>query len=321
MGVKIRTLTVCLAIAAMLVGFAATGRAAEKIRVGVPAGRAFMFAIIDVGNEVGTFKKLGLDVEKVDFQGGAKLVQGVASNSVDAAVAGSSDVKFILKGIPERIIAETAGPPVDLALIVRADGSITTAQQLRGQKIGVTTAGSLTEWLALRFARHEGWGEKGVQPVPVGGIQGEISALLTKQVAAVVMPTEIGLSLAHKGRAKILSDYGKILPDWITHFIYATTTARKERPGALTKFVAGWFDTVAYMRAHKAQTIKIVAAVMKVPPAIATQAYDMEMPALTDQGTIDPKRFHAFEESFLPPALLAKAAKAQLIDTAFLPQR
>lgn len=294
--------------------------AADTVRVGVPAGRAFMFAVIDVGNEAGIFKKLGLDVEKVDFAGGAKLIQGMASNSVDAAVTGSSGVKFLLKGIPEKIIAETAGPPVDLALIVRDDGSITSPPQLRGQKIGVTTAGSLTEWLATRFAEHEGWGAKGVETVAVGGIQGEISALLTKQVAAIVMPTEIGLSLQEKGKAKILTDYSKVLPHWITHFIFATDAAIKAKPQALRKFVAGWFETVAYMRSHKAETIKIVTAVMKVSPKIATEAYDLEMPAITPEGRIDPATFHAFEESILPPALLAKAAKAQLIDSSFLPK-
>lgn len=318
MSIRIRALTSFIAIALALAAFSGAAQAAEKIRVGVPEGRAFMFAVVDVGNEAGIFKKVGLDVEKVDFQGGAKLWQGLASNSVDVAVAGSSDIKFILKGIPARAIAETAGPPVDLALIVGADGSVTRPEQLKGQRIGVTTPGSLTHWLALRFAQHEGWGEDGVQPVAVGGMQGEISALLTKQVAAIVGPTEIGLSLEHKGRAKILTDYGKVLPHWVTHLMYATTMAMKERPRAVKKFVAGWFDTVAYMRANKARTVKIVSAVMKVPATIASQAYDMEMPAITSQGRINAKAFQALEAAVLPPSLRIKATKGQLIDTAFL---
>src|SRR5262245_16739194 len=152
---------------------------AQKVKVGTPEGSAFMFAIIDVGVESGIFKKHGLDVEKVNFAGGAKLVQGLATGDVDVATGGSTEFGFIAKGAPQKAVAQMAGPPVDLALIVRMDGSITDPKQLKGKKIGDTTVGSLTAWLAAEFARREGWGDNSVEHVHVGSMASEIAALMT----------------------------------------------------------------------------------------------------------------------------------------------
>lgn len=297
----------------------AAAEAATKLRVGTPEASAFMFAVVDVGIQTGIFAKHGLDVQRIDFQGGAKLQQGIISNAVEVTVAGSSDIQFIAKGVPALAIAEIAGPPVDMALIVRADGSITKPEQLKNGKIGVTTVGSLTDWLAREFARQQGWGDNGVEPVAVGSIRAGTSALLAKLVEAFVGSTETGLVLEHDGRAKILLDYGKILPGFLTHLMYASTTAMKDQPEALKRFVAGWFDTVAYMRAHKERTVKIVSEAIKLPPEVVARAYDIDMTAITDKGNVDRAAFAGLKKAVLPEALRAKVTDEQLFTEKFLP--
>jgi len=302
---------------------AATPRAdaadATKIRVGTPEASAFMFAVVDVGVHAGIFAKHGLDVEKIDFQGGAKLQQGIISNAVEVTVAGSSDIQFIAKGVPALAIAEIAGPPVDMALIVRADGSVARPEQLKGAKIGVTTVGSLTDWLAREFARRQGWGDDGVEPVALGSIRAGTSALLSNLVDAFVGSTETGLVLEHENRAKILLDYGKVLPGFITHLMYASSAAMTGQPDAVKRFVAGWFDTVAYMRANKARTVEIASEAIKLPPEIVARAYDIDMTAITDKGNIDREAFAGLKQAVLPEDVRAKVTDAQLFTEKFLP--
>lgn len=292
---------------------------ATKIRVGTPEASAFMFAVVDVGIHSGVFAKHGLDVEKIDFQGGAKLQQGIISNAVEVTVAGSSDIQFIAKGVPALAIAEIAGPPVDMALIVRTDGSIARPEQLKGAKVGVTTVGSLTDWLAREFARRQGWGDDGVEPVALGSIRAGTSALLTNMVDAFVGSTETGLVLEHEGRAKILLDYGKVLPGFITHLMYASTAAMTDRPDDLKRFVAGWFDTVAFMRAHKDRTVAIASDAIKLPPEIVARAYDIDMTAITDKGNVDRGGFEALKKAVLTDELRAKITNDQLFTEKFLP--
>ena len=313
-----RAAVVAVAVGLGAAGFAASGFAMDKIRAGTPEGRAFMFAVLDVGNQAGIFKKHDVEVEKINFQGGAKLQQGLASNSIDVSVASTGDILFVAKGLPARAIAQFAGPPVDLALIVRADGSITDPKQLKGRKIAVTSVGSLTHFLAGKLAEMNGWGADGVERVAVGGMSSEIAALTTKKVDAAVGPTEVGLHLEQEGRGKILVDYGKVLPDWVTHYMYANTTAMKERPDAIRKFLAGWYDTIAYMRANKDETVKIISAVTGVPPALTARAYDVEMPAMNESGQIDKQALEVLKKTFIPAKMQGKIANAQLIDESFL---
>ena len=308
-------LTLILAVAPR----AAWAEGLTKWRVGTPEASAFMFAVVDVGIKSGIFAKHGLDVERIDFQGGAKLQQGIVSNSVEVTVAGSSDIQFLAKGVPALAVAEIAGPPVDMALIVRADGSITKPEQLKGAKIAVTTVGSLTDWLAREFARRQGWGSDGVEPVAVGSIRAGTSALLVKQVDAFVGSTENGLVLEHEGRAKILLDYGKVLPHFLTHLMYASDAAMHDQPDALKRFIAGWFDTIAYMRAHKDRTVEIVSDAIKLPPEIVARAYDIDMIAITDKGNIDREAFAGLKQAVLPEDVRAKVTDAQLFTEKFLP--
>jgi NitT/TauT family transport system substrate-binding protein len=179
--------------------------------------------------------------------------------------------------------------------------------------------GSLTDWLAREFARQQGWGDNGVEPVAVGSIRAGTSALLAKLVDAFVGSTETGLVLEHEGRAKILIDYGTVLPGFLTHLMYASATAMTDQPEALKRFVAGWFDTVAYMRAHKERTVEIVSEAIHLPPEIVARAYDIDMTAITDKGNVDRVAFEGLKQAVLPEELRAKVTNEQLFTEKFLP--
>ncbi len=83
---------------------------------------------------------------------------------------------FIVKGAPIKGVAAMAGPPLLLAIVVRPDGPKTVAD-LKGKKISVSTAGSLTYWLVSETSRRQGWGPKGIDIAPMGAMPGQIAAL------------------------------------------------------------------------------------------------------------------------------------------------
>ena len=65
---------------------------------------------------------------------------------------------FIVKGSPVKAIADIAGPPLIFALVVRADNSVKTIDDLKGRKVGISTVGSATSWLMNEVSRQHGWG-------------------------------------------------------------------------------------------------------------------------------------------------------------------
>jgi len=289
------------------------------VRVGTPEGTAFMFAVLDVGIGAGIFAKHGLDVEKINFAGGGKLQEGVTSGAVDLTVSGNTDLAFVAKGVPEKGVAVTAGPPVEMSVIIRMDGDIKTVADLKGKTIGVTSPTSLTSYLALALSRREGWGNDGVKRAFVGGMSSQVAGLLVKNVDAIVGPVEGALILEAKGQAKPLLTFGD-MNVFITHIVYASDALIKDHPDHVRRFLSGWFDTVKYMETNKAEAIRLTEPATRLPPEIASKVYDLEMPAMSRTGRFDPKAVDAIMQSFLDLGVLDSIPKDKVLYTeAFLP--
>jgi ABC-type nitrate/sulfonate/bicarbonate transport system substrate-binding protein len=110
------------------------------------------------------------------------------------------------------------------------------------------------------------------------------------------------------------------MPDFVTHFIYAIDKIIAERPDDLRRFLKGWFETVAWMRQHKVESVKIIAEVTKSPPELTARAYDLEMPALSADGKFDMKAFDAQKKVFIEAEDLAKIpGNDRLMNDKFLP--
>jgi NitT/TauT family transport system substrate-binding protein len=303
------------------VALGGAARAADHVRIGTPEGSAYMFAVIDVGNGAGIFAKHDLTVEKINFAGGGKLGEAVAAGAVDLTVSGNTDLAFIAKGAPEKAVAVTAGAPVDMSVIVRSDGSIAKPADLKGKTIGVTSPTSLTSWLALAFARNEGWGADGVTRAYIGSMSSEVAGLLTKNVDAIVGPVEGGYILQAKGQALPLVTFGS-MKVFITHVIYAHNDLIQNHPEDVRRFLAAWFETVAYMKTHKDETLRLTEPVTRLPPDIAPKVYALETPALTDNGRFEPKALAATMQSFLDVGVLDRLPDnpKSLYTEAFLPK-
>src|SRR5437868_5946034 len=117
----------------------APAAAAEKFTFGKGGQNVYAFSLLDVGIRKGIFTAQGLDVEAVEFNGGARMQQALAANSIDMGFAGSTDLAAIYKGAPAKAVAAIGGPPLDFGVTVRADGPIRSIDDLRGRKVGVTT--------------------------------------------------------------------------------------------------------------------------------------------------------------------------------------
>jgi ABC-type nitrate/sulfonate/bicarbonate transport system substrate-binding protein len=93
--------------------------AAETLRIGKAGREAFSFVPVDVGAQIGIFKKHGLDLEISSFGGDARIQQAMAADGIDVALGSGPGLAFIVKGSPIKGIAAMAGA----AAVVRADGA------------------------------------------------------------------------------------------------------------------------------------------------------------------------------------------------------
>jgi ABC-type nitrate/sulfonate/bicarbonate transport system substrate-binding protein len=306
-------------IAAIAAAFTLPARADDVLKVGKAVPEAFSFVPLDVGIQKGFFKKYGLDVQSIAFAGDAKLQQAMAADSIDLALGSGPGMAFIIKGSPVKAIAAMAGPPLLLAIVVRPDGP-KTAADLKGKKISVSTVGSLTYWLVSETSRRQGWGPNGIQIVPMGALPGQIAALKRGDIDGIIMDIGSAFDLEKKGEGRILVRF-KDIKDFIIHVIYATNKDIANRPDDLRKFLKGWFETIAYMRANKAETVKIAAKVMHKDDDIASRTYDELMPMFSDSGKFEPKALEVLTQSFVDMGTLKEKPDPKLLyNDSFLPK-
>src|SRR5215475_2421243 len=82
------------------------------------------------------------------------------------------------------VIANTVA---NIGILVSADSPIRTLADLKGKKIGITTAGSLTDWMVRELNRSQGWGKDGAKAVAIGSSRaGNIAALKTSTIDALI---------------------------------------------------------------------------------------------------------------------------------------
>lgn len=310
----------CFMLLALAALAACPARAADKLRVGTPEPTAFVFSPVDVGIETGIFKKHGLEVERIDFAGGAKLAQAMSAGAIDIAVATGTDILFVSRGAPERAVAAFGNDLNSLSLIVRADDTVKTIDDVRGKTVGVTTAGSFTGWIAREIAVDHGWGPDGIKLAYLGQMSGIIAGLMAKDVDAVVGTTAQGLVMQKEGRARIVVKAGDEIHNFIANMVYASEPTMKEHPDALRRFLAAWFDTLRFMKADKAETIRITEKDTKLPDDIASAVYDAEAPAFFSDGHFDRAKFAVVKQALIDSGQTDKMPPDdQLITEKFLP--
>lgn len=280
----------------------------------------FDFTPLDIGLDHGFFKQHGLDIQASTFVGASKLQQALAANATDVGLDAGTSLAFVARGAPDKGIAAFMGPPVNLVLFARKEPSIRTIADLKGKRISVSTVGSLTFWLAHRFAENEGWGAKGVRVTPLGSTHAQIAALRLGQTDGMVISLVGGTVLQQKGYGRIMMSFGHIIPHFITHVVDARDSVIKDHPEELRRFLAAWFETIVYMKHHKAETVRIAAKVMHEPPSIVAKTYDLTMPAFSTTGRFEPAAVAELARSFVQMGLLKKEPDMhELYTEKFLP--
>jgi len=70
---------------------------------------------------------------------------------------------------------------------------------------------------------------------------------VTGQIDALVSATATGLRLAQEKRGRNLLPASDIVTNFMIHAIYASNKMVAERPEVIRRFLAAWFETIAFM--------------------------------------------------------------------------
>src|SRR6266540_131746 len=143
----------------------------------------------------------------------------------------------------------------------------------------------------------------------------------TKSIDGAVVNLAVAFNFVQRGDGRVLLLFGDLLKDFHVHVIFATDKAIATRPEALRKFLAGWFETIAFMRKEKAKTIEIACHVMGTDEPTTARIYDAMMPMFNDDGRFKPKALAVLSRSYVDMKTLpGEPDMRKLINESFLPK-
>jgi NitT/TauT family transport system substrate-binding protein len=311
-------------LSGLAVGHGMSAHAADKLRVGKAVIENAGYIPLDVGMKYGIFAKEGLDIEEINFTGGAKVAQAIAAGAVDIALSAGPDMAFTAKGAPEIAVATIASSPAFMGIAVGAQSPARSADDLRGKKIGVTSVGSLTNWLVDDLNHVKGWTDQRDRAIPVaiGGAPTTVfAALKTGEVDASAGAIQEGYQLEERHAGRLLLPVSDYVPEFELFVTFASTAIIKENPDAVRRFLRGWYQSVAFMKAHRAETVQAMIDVIGYSPAIAGRSYDELITKFSTDGRFEPKPLEMLFTSFVDLKTLDKTVDmSKLYSDEFLPK-
>lgn len=180
----------------------------KKLTIAVGGKNLLYYLPLTIAEQLKYFGAEGLDVEIVDFAGGAKALQAVVGGSADV-VSGAFEhtLNMQAKGQPMRaFVLQGRAPQIVLAVSTKTMPDFKTVADLKGKKIGVTAPGSSTNIMANFVLAKAGLKPADVSYVGVGASQGAVAAMRAGQIDAISNLDPVITILARAGDIKIVSD-------------------------------------------------------------------------------------------------------------------
>ena len=180
----------------------------KKVTIAVGGKNLLYYLPLTIAEQKKFFEEEGLDVNIVDFAGGARALQAVVGGSADV-VSGAFEhnINMQAKGQPMRaFVLQGRAPQIVLAVSTKTMANYKSVADLKGKKIGVTAPGSSTNILCNFVLAKAGLKPSDVSYIGVGAAQGAVAALRSGQIDAISNLDPVITILSRNGDIKIVSD-------------------------------------------------------------------------------------------------------------------
>ena len=255
------------------------------VRIGLPTKTYYPTIIAETALRQKLFEKEGIKAELTIYRGGAEGYEAMAAGAADVILNSASSVAAgIKKGVMAKNVAGAALGYYGWHLVVKPDSPIKDVKELAGKKVGITSAGSGTDILALWTQADR---KITFTRVPLGG-GGLVPNLLSGNIDATVIYSPLSYKLFIEKTARSLIDYGASVPPNMTGAWMATDKFIKEKPQVLQKTLNALYGGLAFLQdpKNRAEAIKLIAEIDEIPPNIAEAELDGNIVKLSKDGAM-----------------------------------
>jgi NitT/TauT family transport system substrate-binding protein len=285
----------------------------QKVRIGYPSA-AVSTLPFDIAKEKGFYTKAGLDVEYIQMRS-AIGPQAVLNGNINFFTSPQAAINAAVAGLPLVVVLSLYR---DTPWVLVTNKEISRAQDLIGKKIAISDIRSSPYYFARAGFKKLGLDEKQVGLVTTGGTSNSFATLATNQVAGAVLSPPFDDKAVSSGYKKFL--FLGDLADIPYVGLFTSQSEIRNSRDRIRKTISAVLDAVAWQRANRAETIKIIASRFKISATEAEHSYETIIGILSPDGAMDLKKVRGYlallrEERPLPENLDAE----KLVDFSMLP--
>ena len=307
-------LTLILTIAAVLGARAAsTADPAQKVRIGYPSS-AVSTLPFEVAKEQGFYARAGVDVDYIQMRS-AIGPQAVMNGNIHFFTSPQAAINAAVAGLPLVVVLSLYR---DTPWVLVTHAEVSSARDLAGKRIAISDIRSSPYYFARAGFKKLGLDEKQVGLVTTGGTANSFATLTSNQVVGAVLSPpfdEKAVSLGYK-KFLFLGD----LADIPYVGLFTSQSEIRTNRERIRKTIAAVMDAVAWQRANRAETVRMIEVRFKISHSEAERSYETIMGILSPNGAIDLKKVRGYltllrDERPLPENLDAE----KLVDFSMLP--
>jgi NitT/TauT family transport system substrate-binding protein len=314
-------------VGASLAVFAlASGAALAKITIAIGGAGCLCYLPTVLAEQLGEYKKAGVEIELVNFKGGSQALTAVIGGSADV-VSGYYDHCVNLAARNQQLTAFVVYdryPGLVLGVSPKHAGEISSVKDLAGKKVGVTAPGSSTDFFLKYLLAKNGVSPDSVAVIGIGLDATAVAAMEQGTVDAAVMLDPTPTLLKSKYPLKILSDT-RTQADTLSVFageypggaLYTRgdwIAKHEKEVQALTNAILA---TLKWIHSHTPEEImaKMPDELVGSDKALYLAALKNTIPMYSTTGRMDPKGAEAVLEVFSQSSPDVAKAKIDLAKT------
>lgn len=323
------------ALLAALVSAPAPAPAQAPLPVKLAIGGASCICYLPtvLANELGFYKEAGIELEMINFKGGAEALTAVLGGSADV-VSGYYDhtIKLAAKGkMMQAIVVYDQFPGLVLVVAPKHTNDVNTVADLAGKNVGVSAPGSSTDFFLKYLLRKNGVDPQKTAVVGVGlGAsavaameKGELQAAVMLDPAVTQMKTkypDVRLLADTRSAADTRAVFGGDYPGGA---FYTTVDWVQKNPQKAQALVDAMVKTLKWIHGHTAEEIanRMPKEFMAGNPELYVAAVRNSLPMYSKTGRMDPKGAEAVFQVFAgsdPEVANAKIDVAKTYTNAFV---
>lgn len=284
------TLAISTLCAPALRPSAASAQQMVDLKVGVPQSQDVVQILYAV--KAGLFAKAGLNVELIPLVNGAAISAAVAGGSLQVGMSSLQGlISGHVHGVPFQLIAPAGlySPEDPYALmLVRKDAPFAAARDLNGKVLASPALKDL-DWIANASWMEQNGGDfKSTKAVEMPN-PNLLPSLLDGRIDAYTVGEPWSTLALDSGKVRVLArSFEAIAPRFLMTGWFATSDYIERNRDAIERFNRVMRDATVYTNAHKAEMVPLLAAWLKLDPALLARTMKGAEGEYLDPALIQP---------------------------------